>query len=60
MKEFQAVLDLETDIVGQAVERGDAGQNQAQFALLTSPFWLPAAALGLKALGRLLGRKSTE
>jgi len=31
------------------------GQNQAQFALLTSPLWLPAAALGIKALGRLLG-----
>jgi hypothetical protein len=32
-------------------------QNRAQFALLTSPLWLPAAALGIKALRRWLGRK---
>lgn len=35
-----------------------AGQNQAQFALLTSPLWLPAAALGLKALGHLFRRRA--
>jgi hypothetical protein len=34
-----------------------ADRNFAQFALLTSPLWLPAAALGLKALRGVLGRK---
>jgi hypothetical protein len=35
-----------------------AGQNRAQFALLTSPLWVPAAVLGIKALKHLFGRKS--
>ena len=32
------------------------GRNRLQFALFTSPAWLPAAALGLKALKRVLRR----
>jgi hypothetical protein len=32
------------------------GQNRAQFALLTSPLWMPATVLGLAALKRFLGR----
>jgi hypothetical protein len=34
-----------------------SGQNRAQFALLTSPLWLPATALGFKALRRILGHR---
>jgi hypothetical protein len=33
------------------------GQNAAQFALFTSPLWIPAAITGLKLLGRILGKK---
>ena len=32
------------------------GRNRLQFALFTSPAWLPAAALGLKALKRVFRR----
>jgi len=31
--------------------------NTAQFALFTSPVWVPATMVGLKVLGRVLGRK---
>jgi hypothetical protein len=31
--------------------------NAYQFALLTSPAWVPAAAVGLKLLGKVLGKK---
>ncbi len=32
-------------------------RNAYQFALFSSPVWVPAALLGLKALGNVLGRK---
>ncbi len=34
------------------------GQNALQFALFTSPLWVPAGALGLRLLGRLLSRRA--
>jgi hypothetical protein len=32
-----------------------AGQNALQFALLTSPAWIPASLVGLKVLKKVLG-----
>jgi hypothetical protein len=34
-------------------------RNALQWALFTSPLWLPAALVGIKALRRLLGKKGT-
>ena len=34
-----------------------ADQNTLQFALFTSPVWVPATLLGLKLLGKLFGRR---
>jgi hypothetical protein len=34
-----------------------AEQNALQFALFTSPVWVPAAVVGLKLLRKVLGRK---
>ncbi len=36
---------------------GSTRSNAAQFALFTSPLWIPAGLLGLKLLGRVFGKK---